>query len=42
MDILPEAASESPPPPPNDTGGNSKGLVILNSAYENAEIQSST
>jgi hypothetical protein len=36
MDILPEAALESPPPP-NETGGNSKGLVTLNSAFENAD-----
>jgi hypothetical protein len=44
MDILPEAASESPPPspPPNETGGNSTGMVSLNSAIENADSQTST
>jgi hypothetical protein len=34
MILLPEAASESPQPP-NETGGNSKGIVSLNSAFEN-------
>ncbi len=43
MDILPEAASESPPPPPtNKTGCNSKEIVSLSSAFENADSQSST
>jgi hypothetical protein len=34
MILLPEAASESPQPP-IETGGNSKGIVSLNSAFEN-------
>ncbi len=39
--ILLEAASESPPPPPpNESGGNSKGFVSHNLAFENN--QSST
>ncbi len=45
LDIFPEAASEShpPPPPPSyKTGGNAKGIVSLNSAFENAISQSST
>ncbi len=37
LHILPEAASESTPPPPHETGGNSKGIVSLNSAFENAD-----
>ncbi len=41
LDILLEAASESPPPPKRDwPGGNSKGIMNLNSAFENAESQS--
>ncbi len=31
-----------PPPPSNETSGNSKGIVSLNSAFENADSQSST
>ncbi len=43
MGILPEAASEFPAlPPPNETGGNSKGIVSLNSAIENVDSQSSS
>ncbi len=26
-----------PPPPPNETGGNSKRIVSLNSAFDNAD-----
>jgi hypothetical protein len=41
MSILPEAASEIPAlPPANNTGGNSKVIVSLNSAFENADSQS--
>jgi len=40
MDILPEAASE--PPPPLREWRQLKWIVSLNSAFENADIQSST
>jgi hypothetical protein len=30
------------PPTPNETGGNSKGIVSLGSAFENADSQPST
>jgi hypothetical protein len=39
LGILPEVAPESLPPP-NETGGNSKGIVSLNSTFENADSQS--
>ncbi len=44
LNILPESTSESCPlpHPPNETGGNSKGIESLNSAFENADSQSST
>ncbi len=47
MDILPEAASDfpSPPPPPPHPQRDwrqLKGIVSLNSAFENADSQSST
>ncbi len=46
MDILPEAASELPPPPtpppPQWDWRQLKGIVSLNSAFENADSQSST
>ncbi len=42
MDILPEAASEFPAlPSPNETGDNSKGIVSLISAFENADTRQS-
>jgi hypothetical protein len=46
MDILPEAASEFPPPPspptPQQDWRQLNGMVSLNSAFENADSQSST
>jgi hypothetical protein len=39
MDILPKAASESPPTPQRDWR-QLKGIVSLNSAFENADSQS--
>ncbi len=41
MDILPEAASQSPPSPQRDWR-QLRGIVSLNSAFENADSQSST